>query len=329
MGESVRKVSDALNVPLQKTGGALFEIAQAQVGKNAEEQIQFLTTVAEFSKATVSSIESSSKLLSGALNAFDLGVGDADRVASQFFKTIDLGVISAEQLATGMGSVSPLARQLGVSIEEVDAAISTLTRRGVAPSQAFTQVRGVLTALIKPTDEMKESFKTLGVTTGESLIRAEGFGGALTKIASTTDGTAEGIGKLFQNVRGLSGALALGGIAAKDFQSDLAQIKGTSSTVNSQKSKDILGIDGQRVETEINKIKNAITVDFGQSVLKAGVSLSDFAGGADNVVSVVKNLGPAFIGATLAVGTFAATSRIAALNGTALGSVLGKIGTGL
>jgi TP901 family phage tail tape measure protein len=327
MGADIRAVSDALNVPLQKTGGALFEIAQAQIGKNGDEQIQFLKTVAEFSKSTVSSIESSSKLLSGALNAFDLGVGDADRVASQFFKTIDLGVISAEQLATGFGTVAPLARQLGVSIEEVQAAISTLTRRGVAPSQAFTQFRGALTAFAKPTDELQAAFKKVGATTGESLFRAEGFGGALQKVIGTTDGTSESIAKLFPNVRGLSGALALGGQAAKDFASDLSQVKAVSSTLNRQNSKNILSIDGQRVESEINKIKNAITVDFGQSVLKAGVALSDFVGGADNVVKVVSSIGPAFIGAAGAVGIFAAQSRVAALNGTALGGALGKLGT--
>jgi len=106
MGKAVREVSDALNVPCKRRVRA-FRIAQAQIGKNGEEQIQFLKTVGEFSKSTVSSIESSSKLLSGALNAFDLGVGDADRIASQFFKTIDLGVISAEQLATGSGPSRP------------------------------------------------------------------------------------------------------------------------------------------------------------------------------------------------------------------------------
>ncbi len=329
MGASVREVSDALNVPLQKTGGALFEIVQAQIGKNGSEQIQFLKSVAEFSKSTVSSIESSSKLLSGAVNAFDLSVSDADRVASQFFKTIDLGVISAEQLATGFGTVAPLARQLGISIEEVQAAISTLTRRGVNPSQAFTQVRGALTAFAKPTDELQAAFKSIGATTGESLFRAEGFGGALQKVIATTDGTSESIAKLFPNVRGLSGALSLGGIAAKDFASDLSQIRAVSSTLNSQNAKNILGIDGQRVEAEINKLKNSITVDFGQSVLKAGVGLSDLVGGADNVARVVSSLGPAFIGAAAAVGIFAAQSRVAALNGTTLGGVLGKLGTGL
>jgi len=72
MGKAVREVSDALNVPLQKTGGALFRDGKRRSEKRRRAN-QFLKTVGEFpsQQFRASSLE---QVLSGALNAFDLGL---------------------------------------------------------------------------------------------------------------------------------------------------------------------------------------------------------------------------------------------------------------
>ena len=329
-GKQVRKVSDQFGHGLNDTGTALREIVGAQIGNgDPTKQVEVLTEAAALAKSGISSLAESSALLSSVLNGFGKDVSEVGRVASVAFKVTDLGVLTIAQLEGSIGRVIPRAKLLGVSFEEVGAAFSTLTRNGVNPSESATQIGGVLSALIKPSDAMKEALDKLGVSGGEALIASKGLASGLESLIGTTDGSAAALGKLFPNIRGLSGALTLGSQKIKDFRSDLAQINGVSPDLSRQQAAVISSVDGQRVAREIQKISNAVTVDFGQSILKTTVAISDFVGGADTVVAAMAAMGPAALGAGAALATLAARSKLGVVEGTALYGVLGKMSLAL
>ena len=95
-------------------------------------------------------------------------------------------------------------------MEELQASFISLTIGGVKATEAATQLRGVMTGLLKPSEGMKGAFREIGVESGEAAIATWGFQGTLQKLISTTGGSASEIAKLFQNVRGLAGVLAVG-----------------------------------------------------------------------------------------------------------------------
>lgn len=83
--------------------------------------------------------------------------------------------------------------------------------------------------------------------------------------------------------------------------------------------------DAERVTKEINKLKNAFTVDLGQSLLRSGVQLSDWVGGADNVIDVAKAAGPAILGVAGAFGVARAQALAAKLEFAATAKALGAL----
>jgi soluble P-type ATPase len=191
-GKQVRKISDQFGHGLDDTGTALREIVGAQIGNgDPTKQAEVLSEAAALAKSGISTLAESSALLSSILNGFGKDTSEVGDIASKAFKATDLGVLTIGQLEHSIGRVIPVAKLLGVSMEEVFAAFSTLTRNGVNPNEAATQIGGAMTALLKPTKAMESALQELGVDGSQSLVAMKGFSGALESIIGTSDGSAE------------------------------------------------------------------------------------------------------------------------------------------
>ena len=66
--------------------------------------------------------------------------------------------------------VAPVAGAMKYSIEDVSLALGRMANSGIKASQAGTALRSLLSRMVKPTDEVKDAMKTLGV----SLTDAKG-----------------------------------------------------------------------------------------------------------------------------------------------------------
>ena len=113
-------------------------------------------------------------------------------------------------LATAMGRVQTLGHELGVSIEELESSLVTLSISGVKANEAGTQVRSMMMGLLKPT-KMKEAFQQLGVESGPALVATYGWSGALAQLQKVGGAAANQIAALLPNQRALIGELRIGG----------------------------------------------------------------------------------------------------------------------
>jgi len=93
-------------------------------------------------------------LLSGAFNAYGESVDRAEKRAAQFQRTIELGRVTGSELAQQFGSVAPIASQAGLSFEELAGGFSTISINGLNASRTATALRGLLTGLLKPSDDL-------------------------------------------------------------------------------------------------------------------------------------------------------------------------------
>ena len=283
----------------------------------------------DFAKATNSSLADSVDLLSGSINAFGLSVNDADRLSGIFFKAIETGRVTATALANSLGRVQGRAAALGVSIEETAAALAVVTTSGINSSEAITQLSGVLTALTKPTDEMAAALKALGFESSEAAIATLGLPELLKRIGDTTDGTSQSLAKLFPNVRGIAGQLNLTNKNLATFADLITSAKNAGNDFAASKFLQATATDAERFTSEINKLRNALTVDLGQGLLKAAADSAQFVGGADNVIASVKILSPLVLASSAALLGYAASSRAAATASALLATRLGPVGVAL
>lgn len=315
---TARGLAIAFNTPVLEQSRALYEAISNQVIKTRDD-LTLLTEANLFAQATNSSVAESASLLAGAINAYGLETSRAGELASQFFRTLDLGAIEAEELGTAFGRVAPLARNVGISIGELNAALATLTIGGVKPAEAATQLRGILSDLVKPTDTMTKAFRELNVASAEELIQARGLLGALTALNSTTNGSTEEIAKLFDQVRGLSGELALTGRGLQTFADAQQRIIETTTDLSSEKGLGVLAKDAQTVDRAFNELAITFKQEVGKSLIEiaANVLRVSDALGVDFVKSIVgagRVALPIMGDLAVAAGALGAAMGIAQLN---------------
>jgi hypothetical protein len=230
-------------------------------------------------------MEASVSGLAGALNAYGQDVSQVNRLASQFNETINLGTLRGEDLARSYGTIATLGKTLGVSQAELLASIAALTNAGVPQAQAFTQVRGALTGLVKPTDALTKVMRENGFANAEQLLAAREWGGALKFLQEQTDGTTAGTAELFANQRGLLGVLSLGRTNADFYAEALERIDGVASSLNKDRAMQILATDAEQLTAKFNTLRNGLIplgdglVTFANTGLDSAGVLRDYSAG--------------------------------------------------
>jgi len=244
-------------------------------GFNAHEGLQILAKSARAATAGLTTTEVATKAVSAVLNAYELSAKAAGSVSDILFKTVERGVIEFPELANTIGDVLPYSSQLGIGLNEVGAAISTMTKAGINAPETMTRLKSVMVTLLKPGKDLHKLLSEMGAT-GEALLEQRGFLGALEAIVSHTDGTKEAIAGLFPDVRALGGVMALTGIHMQSARQDLQAFSDTAGATNralSQQEKstafqlqrlkaevEVLAIGfGEKLLPEINKVIQVIT----------------------------------------------------------------------
>lgn len=279
----LRKISDMWGLDILEQAEAAYQTLSNQVAKGSE-TLTFLGEANKFAVTTVSSTSDAVNLLTAALNAFDIDASQTSKVAASFFKTIELGRVRASEMGQTFGRIAVPAHQLGITLDELNAAVATGTIQGVKYSEVTTLIRNILLKLIRPTDEMKKFFRELGVNTGEAAIQAYGFQGMLAKLEEKAHGSATELGELFGRIRSITGAMLFSGKGLQIYSEDLDKITKSQKSYN-EATQYIMEKAGKKLEIEMNKIKNFFLVDLGDTIL---TTLSDISGGFDGLIDVVK-----------------------------------------
>ena len=276
----LRRLSDSWGLDILDQARAAYEALSNQVSDGANTFL-FLEQANKLALTGISTTAEAADLLAAAMNAYSLSVDDANRLSAIFFKTVDLGRVKIEDLANQFGRIGAPAASLGITIEELNAAIATLTIRGIKYSESATFLRGIIQKLIKPTDVMKGLFADIGVANAEAAIQTFGFAGFLEIIEQRTRGTSTELAELFNRVRAVTGAMILSGDGLDEYNDNLQQIIASSVDFD-KKANDILETAGKNFQRELNQIKNIFVNDLAAPVLDglkamsaAGIDLSN------------------------------------------------------
>lgn len=288
---NLRQLSDAYAIDIVELTEAAYQALSNQV-TNARNSFAFLNEAVIFARVTSSTTAESVNLLSSAINAFNLESSQASQVAATLFKTIELGRVRAEEMANTFGNTATIAAQVGVSLEELSAAITTITIQGVKYDTANTLINNTLLKLLKPTDAMKGLLREWGVETGQAAVETFGFVGVLRKLEQVLkEGGITELSKVFGRLRAIRGIISqVGGSAFARFEENLEKLGGTVESlqrkIEDYDSAKRLAFQSQgfEFEREIEKIQNLFTVEFGQQILKSFTLIGDEFGGLANVV---------------------------------------------
>ena len=207
-GEELKDLAGAVGKSPQELSEALYFVTTG--GIRGAETMDVLTVAAKAAAAGLGETQQVTDLLVSAMNAYGKENLSAARAADILVASVKEGKAEAPALAQSMGIVLPIASKLGVSFDQVGAAMAAMTRTGTKASTAAMQTRQILNKIVKPANQSKEAIKGVG-TSFEELRHIIGTQGLLPALIKLNDLTKEyGIdtmANIFPNIRALAGVL--------------------------------------------------------------------------------------------------------------------------
>ncbi len=339
-------VADAVGSGLVKTN---------ESGKIAIDQAKgFAAQASTLAVAGATDIGTSVKGLGSVINAYGDNLGKFSSVSEKaayvgdiLFNTYNQGVVSVGELASGLGNVTGLAATAGVGIDQVGAAVATLTKKGGTGSERITQIRSFIQELIAGKDklapvlaELQDRFKqtdTAFASTGKVYDRTKTIQENLKAGNLTLQDVAKGIGdvtkaqgKQITNVFGsIEAANAVVGLSANDAKEAFEDLKNiTKRGTAAEGFETQAGSIENRMKVLVNTVNSAFIAAFSKLGDSATVALGTIAKLAPTIsavtgikqlipesvfASVTKNakaLGGAFVGAFKDFGGTVLSARI-------------------
>lgn len=130
-----------------------------------------MPAVLDASKASGEDLGTVMQATASIVEQFGLKANSTAQMTKNTQRVTDALTYSANATAAGFGDMSeamsyvgPVANGLGLSVEQTAAAIGELSNKGIEGQKAGTNLRGMLTSLIKPTKQNMAGFTAMGIS---------------------------------------------------------------------------------------------------------------------------------------------------------------------
>ena len=216
LANKARELGPAFGSTANEAADALFFITSA--GLRGSAAVDVLEASLKGSAIGLGETKTIADLATSAVNAYGEANLSGSKAVDVLTEAVRLGKLEPAELAQTMGSVLPIASNLGVSFAEVGAAMAGMSKTGTDAATASTQLRQILNTLAKPTAEANRGLADMGLS-AEGLrqqIKDEGLFATLETLTTAFDGNIEATTQVFGNIRALSGVLDLMGASVDD-----------------------------------------------------------------------------------------------------------------
>lgn len=282
---TVRKLSDDTGMSISTMTDGMYQ-AISSLGDGGKETEKIFGTMAKSAKAGGAEVADSVSLISAGMKGYG-SVNDetAQKISDLAFMTAKLGVTTFPEMAKSMQPLFPLSSSLGMSLEELFGTMATGTGVTGNTAEVSTQLKAVLSNLMKPTEAMQGLIEKYGYANASAMIESEGLSGVLKILKDETGGQSDKLAELFSSTEALTLMTALTGAQFDTFNEKLGQMGDVSGTTEEAMSK--LETKGDSIRKTMNLAKNTL--------MEAGTVLMDsFAPVIVDAADGVKNLSEGF-----------------------------------
>jgi TP901 family phage tail tape measure protein len=195
----VSRLASALGTEGTEAAETLYQILSAMpdlAGKSAE-SLNVLRVALEAATTGFVDAATAGKTITAILNAFGMSAADAESVSDQLVMAQKNGVTTWGEMATSIGTVADLTASLGLSLQDLLGILATTTDTNVTTAERFTQLRGVLSAIMKPTAEATEAAKAHGIELSAAALSAAGMNRYLADLIQKAGGNPDVLARLF------------------------------------------------------------------------------------------------------------------------------------
>lgn len=210
--QQILELGTKVPIAADAAGKALYQIVSA--GYDGADGMNLLEVSAKSAIAGMTDTTTAADAITTLLNAYKMSAGDAANISDQLFMTAKLGKTTFGELGQSISQAAPIAASYGVEVEQVLAAVATLTKSGTPTAQAMTQIRAAIIGVSK--------------YLGDGAFEAMSLQEALNFVAKKANGSEKALRGMITEVEGVTGLLGLTGINAQMAASDLAALGGAA-----------------------------------------------------------------------------------------------------
>ena len=129
----------------------------------------------DLAKGGVTSVENATKGLVSILNAYGYSAQQAESVSDGLFVAMRAGQTTIGEMSDALGILTPVAANVGVSLEEVLSSLAAVTKGGINTRIATTGLRAILTSVLQPSEQASELAEDLGIQFNAAALEAMGL----------------------------------------------------------------------------------------------------------------------------------------------------------
>lgn len=306
----VSTLVDTASVDMEALGDSLLNLSSKYgieaegLAESAYNAISSNNALAQDTAGLMSVLESSTKLAKAGftdvdtatsatlktLNAYGLGVEEADRIQKILIQTQNVGITTVGELGSVLANVTPTAAAMGVSFENVGAALGTMTAQGTPAAQATTQLNSLFAELGKQgtqaalaLEEATEGTKYAGMSFQE--LTAAGV--PLNEILGLMDASAQKNGvtmiDMFSSIEAGKAALSMTGQGAQTFTQNLAAMSTETDVVGAAFDK-VSNTSSENLNKSLTGVKN-VAIELFQAISPLITVVLDLAASLINAIS--------------------------------------------
>ena len=222
-GYKDKVVDMATQIPIKadEAAKALYQIESA--GHHGADGLNVLRESAKGAIGGVTDTATTADAITTILNAYKKDASEAQHVSDLLFTTVRLGKTNMSQLGSTIAQVAPVAASFGVSIEDVLAAIASLTKQGTKTSVAVRQVRDAITATTK--------------SMGDGAFQGRSFLDAMDEVAQKAQGSNNALRQDLGTLQALNAVLSLTGKNSKAARQDVADMQNSAGAAEAAYAK--------------------------------------------------------------------------------------------
>lgn len=216
----------------QDLAEALYQIESS--GVPASKAMDILSASAKASALGMGDATGIADALTSVINTYGTQNISAAQAADQLAAAVKAGKGEASEFAPQLGSLLPLAHQLGLEFDQTVGSLAFLTRTSGDAAQSSTMLEGVLRAIVKPTQQGRDALESVGITVEQlqKTVSEQGLPAGLKLIQDGFAGNSQAMGQFFEDSQGYIGYQTLMNRGGKDWSQTLTEVANSQGLVN-------------------------------------------------------------------------------------------------
>jgi len=230
VAEHLHELARATGIEDEALSKALANIGKA--GKTGAEGMQVLEAATKAAVAGGADVTAVGDTLVTVLRGYNLAGSEAGKVTDALYQASLKGRMTFTEITGAIKGLVPVASQLGIGYDQLAAALSTMTTVGYDAENSLMGLNMVMIRMTNPSAQLKAALQSAGYESGQALIQAKGFAGAIAFLTAAAGDDEQAMIQMAGGARAFKAVAALAADEGRLFAQKLTEISAATGSVD-------------------------------------------------------------------------------------------------